>query len=502
MASEAGTATGMEDLLTRLITFVTTDTGLTSQSPSQAWSVLRQRRDNLLNVTSDFASLNSASQDRRELRHLMRQDCRTLNTDSETNSAGYFLSSSSGTHITMELRTSREPVTLELRASTSVDYMIRDFRVQYSDDGTNWTTVLTVTGETTWSALERRSFAIPASGSHVHWRLLVDEINNFTTGVYISGIQLIESNGTVANHYGSEVIFNSPGLAGTDNIYTGIRTEYDASAGWYNFFMAGFQGYLAEESFLKQPGIMNPFGSISFFDTPMVPLWDDPMLYWFRASGRSVTFFAKVSSSYEAGYLGFHNAYSAPSQYPYPLIVGGSLIPNRSQRGAEWRYSSNLQVHSAFFGPATNSDPATDNQPATLYQLDAAGVWRTYGNRRSQSQSSSVNGISGIIRGVTNPTYSMSGSVRTVWPHSHNDKQTSGYLPYREALGGGYVPLPIVLVQRLPVEEVFGELEGIVNISGFGNSSEDTTTIDGDQYVLFANTFRSEAWEYCALRMD
>lgn len=37
----------------------------------------------------------------------------------------------------------------------------RDFTVQWSDDGTNWTTVLTVTNQTGWTTSERRVFDIP-----------------------------------------------------------------------------------------------------------------------------------------------------------------------------------------------------------------------------------------------------------------------------------------------------------------------------------------------------
>ena len=502
MASTTGTATGMEDLLTQLITFLTTDATLAAASPSQTWTVLRQRRDNLLSVTTDFVTANATSAGRRELRHVMRQDSRTLNTATDTNSENYFYSVSVGSEITMQLRTTREPVTLRLKAPpTSLTQMVSDFRLQYSDDGSSWTTALTVTGEENWSALESRSYTIPAPGTHVYWRLLVDSLVNSGNGVYLSGLELIESDGTVANHYGSEVIFSAPGLAGTDTIYTGIRTEYDSAAGWYNFFMAGFQGYTSEESFLNQPGILNPYGSSVEYNMPMVPLWDSTIPYWFRASGRSMILVAKVSSSFEFGYLGFYDAYSAPAQYPYPLAVGGSLLPNETTRGSEWRYSTPTQIHSAFFGPATNADPSSDNQSATLYILDQAGVWRGFGNRRTQNQVSSTEGISGMNVSTSSP-YTLSGAVRTVWPHSQNDKHTSGYRPYREALGGGYVPFPVVLVQRSPSLQTFGSLEGIVSISGFGNAAEDTTTIDGDAYTLFPNCFRSEAWEYCAVRLD
>lgn len=491
MASETGTATNMEDLLTRIITFVTTNTALTSASPSQAWTVLRQRRDNLLSMTSTF--INDTGLPER----MMRQDMRFYNNSSITSSANYYRSANTaaGNNITMRLRSTRDVVTVRLKAPpVQLNQMVSDFRLQYSDDGSNWTTCLTVTGESTWSSLEESDYTFTSVGTHEYWRFIVDQTAEANVALYMSALILIDVNGDYANQWGSEVIFRAPGLAGTDNIYTGIRTQYDAGAGYYNFFLMGYQGYQAAASVYEQPGTMLSMAA------PMVPLWDDSITYWFYGTGRAFCGGFKVSTNFEGMYIGFMNQYAAPSQYPYPLVIGGSMHAS----SADFRYSASLQAHSVFVGPATASQPETSADiNSSLYVLDSAGNWQWFGNRRTESQITSTNGIQPMSSNGVHPSYDPTGTYRAVWPHiNFGSVSNENKYPYRECLGGGYLPEKVVLLQRLPSQQPLGEFDGVLSISGFGNSAEDTTTVGSDNYVILQNAFRTNAWEYWAIKQD
>ena len=76
MAYEIGTATGVEDLLAKITTFLTTNATLVAAN--QDWEVLRLRRDNLLSHTSNLNEPSSGANSR-YMRHTFRYDPRSIN---------------------------------------------------------------------------------------------------------------------------------------------------------------------------------------------------------------------------------------------------------------------------------------------------------------------------------------------------------------------------------------------------------------------------------------
>jgi hypothetical protein len=506
MANEVGTASNLEDLFGKIVSFLTTNPTLVAAD--QHWTILRQRRDNIAALTTN---LNEPSSDARYRTTIQtcRYDPRSLNINNENSDylANFYATnySSGVSHVTWQLRTAREVKTVRLRAplvSGNLQYMLRNFRLQYSDNGTTWTTALTVNSSPTYALGETKDWAVPGTpGSHLYWRILMDSIQGGSTSIVAwMCMLLLEADGTVANHFGSEVIFKARGNAGTDEIYCGIRSEYYAAGGWYNLFLNGYTGFDPnEQSWFKQPGALNGFGSQYPYCVPMVPCWNTTMPYWFVASGRSFRFAVKVSTSYEGGYLGFILPYATPGQYPYPLAVGGSLVPQDAARSAEWRYSYANWRHGVYPGPGVDSYAAAEGRWATLYLRNPDGEWRYFGNRGALSPT--PESIYGPGQSSSAP-YAPSGAWRSVWPHCMNDQWLSGKRPYRECLGGGYILQPCVLLQRAPYSAVFGELEGTYAISGYQNAPENTTTWNGKTVVVFQHAYRNTVHEFWALSLD
>lgn len=509
MANEVGSASNLEDLFTKLVSFVTTNAALVTAG--QAWQVLRQRRDNIAVLTTNLTEPTTA-QFRRTI-HTCRYDPRSLNTnDVDGNKQGNFQAtnySSGVSHVTWQLRTARTVSTVRLRAprySTDLQYMLRNFRLQYSDNGTSWTTALTINNNPTYVMGEVKDFAVPAPGSHLYWRILADSIQGGSTStVAWMSMLLLEADGTVANHFGSEVILKGVGTAGTDEIFVGLRSEYDSAAGWYNLFLNGYTGFdPGEQSWFNQPGALPGVGTALPMAVPMVPCWDTTMPYWFVATGRSFRFCVKVSTSYEGGYAGFFLPYATPQQYPYPLAVGGSLVPTDDARSAEWRYSYANWRHGVYPAPGASgasSSQATNN--GYWYGLNLRlpdGSWGGFANR-PQSSSYTPEGIYGPNQPFSAP-YAPNGRSRAVWPHCMNDQWGFGKRPYRECLGGGYMLQPCIMVQNYPTAAVFGELEGTYAISGYQNAAENTTTYNGKTHVIFQNTYRNTVHEFWALSLD
>lgn len=505
MAKEIGTANDLEDLFGKIVAFLTSNASLVAAG--QAWQVLRLRRDNLAALTSNITDPTTVRY--RTMMHTCRYDSRSLNFNNPTATyqGEFFASATMGSSfVQMQLRQAREVKIVRLRAAQSagvVQYSLRNFRLQYSDNGSTWTTALTVSSANVLSVGEWRDYAVPGTpGAHLYWRIIVDTNNSgANTSVAWSSLLLLEADGTVSNHFGSEVILKAPGLAGTDEIFAGIRSEYAAAPGWYNLFLNGYSGFDPnEQSWFNQPGALPGAGSTINLTIPMVPCWNTTMPYWLVASGRSLRFGVKVSTSYEGGYLGFFLPYATPQQYPYPLAVGGSLVPQDAARSVEWRYSYANWRHGVYPAPGGESSPNAEGINATLYIRTAEGDWRYVANRPNNG-AATADGIYGPSQGGSAP-YAPNGAWRSVWPHCMNDQWTSGKRPYRECLGGGYMPQPCVIMQRAPTPGVFGELEGTFVISGFQNSAENTTSINGVPAVIFQNAYRNTIHEFWALTLD
>jgi hypothetical protein len=505
MAFELDTANNLEDLFGRLISFVSTNQDLVDAG--QAWQVLRQHRDNIAVLTTNLNEPTSAVH--RKTIHTCRYDPRSLNTNSvDANKEANFAASNyaSGTsHVTWQMRTARTVETVRLRAprySGDLQYMLRNFRLQYSDNDSTWTTALTVNSNPSYSLGETKDFIVPGSpGSHLYWRILMDSVQGgSTSSVAWMCMLLLEADGTVANHFGSEAILKGVGMSGTDEIFVGVRSEYDAASGWYNLFMNGYTGYDAnEQSWFNQPGALNGPAAQYPMAVPMVPCWNTLMPYLFVATGRSFRFMVKVSTSYEGGYAGFFLPYATPQQYPYPLTVGGSLVPVNASRSSEWRYSAVDARHGVYPGPGASNVPNSEGLWATLYTRSPDGEWIYFANRPGSA--GATESILGPTQSSSSP-YTPSGGWRSVWPHCMNDQWTTGKRAYRECLGGGYMLQPCILMQRAPYTAVFGELEGTYIISGYQNAPENGTVYDGKYFLITQNAYRSTVHEFWALSID
>ena len=505
MANQIGTATGLEDLFSKIVSFLTTDSTLVAAS--QNWQIMRQRRDNIAALTTNLTEPTTVGY--RTTIQTFRYDNRSLNVDNSASfRSGYFYSRATlGTsYVQWQLRVAKEIKNVKIRAplySGELQYSLRNFRLQYSDDGTNWTTALTVNSSPTYSTGEVKEFAVSGTpGAHAYWKLIVDSSQSgsaYTAWMYML---LLTADDEVANQFGSEVIFKAPGNAGTDEIFTGIRSEYSAAAGWYNLFMNGYTGFnVNEQSWFEQPGALPGYGMTGYqYVIPMVPCWNTTMPYWLVATGRSFRFAVKVSTSYEGGYLGYILPYATPNQYPYPLAVGGSLVPQTGARGAEWRYSYTSIRHGVYPAPGCDAYATQEGQQATLYIRNPDGKWAFFGNRGDPSGDDESKIYAPSVSGSA--PYTPAGNWRGVWPHCMNGAWWSGKKPYRECLGGGYIVQPCIAIQRAPYPCVYGELEGTYTISGYQNTAENTTSISGKNMVIFQNAYRNSAHEYWALSMD
>ena len=75
-------------------------------------------------------------------------------------------------------------------------------------------------------------------------------------------------------------------------------------------------GWLSGSRFYEQVG---------FQGNLYLPLWNAPIPYWFVCDGRRAVVIAKISTQYEVAVFGLLDPYYSPGQWPYPLVLGGSM---------------------------------------------------------------------------------------------------------------------------------------------------------------------------------
>lgn len=259
-----------------------------------------------------------------------------------------------------------------------------------------------------------------------------------------------------------------PGLAGTDDIYVGIQGVSDVPNDTYGIQVEGAAGFNAAQSFTGQTGA-SPDSFVS--------VWNSSMPYWIVASGRRFIVVVKVSTTYHALYGGLILPYGTPSQYGYPHFIGG-------ESNTLLRWSDTTVGFRQFVDPGATSTGT--NTGANLCFPD--GSWQYFSNFTNSSGNDSLNTTTG----------------RSVWPYAGGANATevdNRLREMRDNIDGTFTLLPLILSCDSPSRQVFGELDGCYWVSGYNNAAENIITISGQDYLVVQNIFRTNRWNYWALKL-
>jgi hypothetical protein len=275
-----------------------------------------------------------------------------------------------------------------------------------------------------------------------------------------------------------ETILMGPGTAGDDEIYTAIQTVSSAGDDYYNWRLMGMTGY-SDVAMQYMPGITQ--GRL-----PRMLMWNEKIKYWFAANGRRYIVVAKISSVYESMYMGFPLPFGLPTQFPYPLVVGGAACP--STTAAYHRFSSMDYNHSAFPSPyagAAGVIPTgtfdTTNYYSTLKVLQGA-IWNRVKNKK----------FSPLHENIVWPYDNGVAKIADIWQDA-----------LRENPDGSRSVYPTIISLSVPDKDIVGVLQGVCAVPGFGGiAAEDRIVVEGDTYVAFPivpNADRSDFW---ALKLE
>jgi hypothetical protein len=178
-----------------------------------------------------------------------------------------------------------------------------------------------------------------------------------------------------------------------------------------------------------------------------VPAHNQRIDYWINLSPQRIAAALKVGTPvYESFYIGHMLPYARPDQYPYPIVCAGMLNAAAATR----------------FSETTHSMPYRGNRVSLKLRNNAAFI------------------------------------QPECFPWTDNHINSSSYA-LRDT-GGVYLLMPVVM--HSAGMGLWGELEGIFQCSGFNAAVEDTFTIDGLDYVLIQDVWRTGHNDYYALRLD
>jgi hypothetical protein len=265
---------------------------------------------------------------------------------------------------------------------------------------------------------------------------------------------------TLLSTVGTSRLLHAPGLSGTEEIGVGFDVVGDLGTDAFALIGWMFRDYNPALAHLAQVG---------YSGRRYHPVWNTGMDYWFIANGQRVIIVTKVSTIYTASYLGKFLPWGAPGEYPQPYYMG---MP----RATNTRWSSTSEDFRNFFDPG---EGGALNLPTS--------AWIVTSNffQSSSEQASNTNSH--------------------VWPYKaaiNSRDSTAVYRLLRENIDGTYNLIPLILCSSTPTKDVYGDLDGAYAIPAFSAASEDIVEIDGDDYLIIQNVFRTQRYYYVALKLE
>ena len=253
-------------------------------------------------------------------------------------------------------------------------------------------------------------------GDEAHYKVLaaiktLAEANGWTTLRYVN---------TGADR---ELILNSSGLSGTEDIYIGFKTYQSVGADYYNMAVSTFTGYISGNTFELQPGAR----------LSGTPCHNNAVTYFLTCNEQRIAGCFKVGTPvYTHFYVGKMLPYGRPGEFPSPLCSGASFDGKEARRFSDTTFTMPYYGSYGFSG----SNPTLYGR---MYLRRPDGVYA------QQFHHPFTGGFSSNIQGT-------------------------GMRP----AGANYQPQAIILYNYDdPVKgNVWGELDGITQCTGFNNGVE------------------------------
>lgn len=376
---------------------------------------------------------------------------------------------------TVQMFKATEVRAFSLWLSSSTANTPRDFALQYSDDGSSWTTAQSWSSQAWTQAYQRRDYVLTASaGAHLYWRLNITSGNAAT--VALSELRLW-NDATMKWDVSTRVEYawQAPGVDGAQAIYVAGYTQTNNGADSYNLGFRSFRYWVDTATSV----IDVPNNSSDKF----LLLSKTPTAYWIVANGGRFILVTRTSSVYEIAYAGFGLPYETPSAHPYPMLVGAPQVD-----GSKRWDTANDGGYRNPTDPGAASNTAPTN--ATLSAIMPDGTWLHFANRALFGASSEGIGMS--IADLTG----------RVWPYATSNDGSVQPDHLRDCIDGTKPMLPLVLFRPNGLAHCWGEFDGMYWTTGFSNSAEALIRDGTLDHLVVPNVNRSAINSFAAIALD
>ena len=349
-----------------------------------------------------------------------------------------------------------------------------DWTLEWSDDLANaWTVEDTQVGIAAWVSGTPMNFALTSPGRHFNWRVVITN-NNGGTDVDIGFIEARVTGDLDSYLSEGHLLVTGQGLAAADVIPVGMAILEDPFTPYFNWRLQGAIAFDDAEPFQNQPGGSPQNGGAYYV------LDDGTVTYWIVATGRYFIVVTKIGTVYTSMMMGFHLPYGAPVEYSFPLVIAGS---GTNLTGDPFHFTLDDNRFRMFANPGANA----------MLVRDPAGTWLFFTNFLNAG----VNQFQATDRVIA--PYAGTFTTQTTLMM---DKVV-------EAIDGSYPLTPLVICEFEDDDgevgrngNAYGELDGVFHISGSNQTSENTLTISGDDYIVFQDIARLEFQNFMAVRLD
>ncbi len=287
-----------------------------------------------------------------------------------------------------------------------------------------------------------------------------------------------DSQSGVNGQCGYVAYLEGPGSSAGDDIIVGIQT-YQNSSGAYGFASCGCTEYNAALNWGTMLGASpNVYTALSAGNFSA----------WFWVSGRRIMACARIAGTDVCFYLGFFLPYRTHNQYPYPLLVSGTVADQTRLPTENSYYQSGIPDPGSFLG---------------VYFRWIDGSWQPIQQYSTYQQRYQVTtfGLYPFMDTTGGQGFDEINDAASYWSEYNlfeNFSTTGPQLTNNEVNAYSLFPVIINSPTQLP-----GQLENFFVVAGTGLNAGDTITDASSQiYDVFHNCWRTEANAfYCIPRI-
>lgn len=268
-----------------------------------------------------------------------------------------------------------------------------------------------------------------------------------------------------------QLAFQGPGLAGDDEILVCLKFVVNAGSNLYNINLFGLTAWNPAQAPIAQAN-PSPDGRLL--------LINGSIKYWFIANGRCFKVITRISSQYDQAYAGFILPEHLPTDWPYPLFIGGSYLNDTANNSNSDGYRRTFWNPTAI--TVTVQSGVANASQAALCTPDLG--WRWLGNRYALSNQ---------------PASDIDTIYTTPWaPYHYNPFRLRETITGQRVLWRGGL-----LAHKPPVGRTFlGRFDGVFFVPAFGASAESLATVDGVDHLIVPDVFRSEDGHMAAFALE